>query len=86
MCLVEYEPRVNQVTAVTTEVKFAKECDKQMVTVCQPQSAYSAGSYHTVQHCKEVGQETCYNVPSLQPKQVTVEITLPEPVQRCQTR
>ena len=54
ICLVEYQPAVKQAEAITVEVKFAKECDKQMVTVCQPQPAYSAGSYHTVQHCKEV--------------------------------
>ncbi len=45
---------VTQVEAVSTQVKFSKECDKQMVTVCQPQPAYSAGAYTTVQHCKEV--------------------------------
>merc|ERR1711874_106952 len=33
-----------------------------------------------------VGQETCYNVPTLQPEQIQVEIVLPEPVQKCQTR
>ena len=54
ICLVEYQPAVKQAEAITVEVKFAKECDKQMVTVCQPQPAYSAGTYHTVQHCKEV--------------------------------
>ena len=54
VCVVEYEPRVHQVQAQTVQVKFSKQCDKQMVTVCQPQPAYSAGSYHTVQHCKEV--------------------------------
>ena len=42
-----------QVEAVSTQVKFSKECDKQMVTVCQPQPSYGP-SYHTVQHCKEV--------------------------------
>ena len=35
--------------------------------------------------CK-VGQETCFNVPTLEPNTVQVEITLPEPVQRCQRR
>ena len=54
VCIVEYEPRVHQVEALTTQVKFSRECDKQMVTVCQPQPAYSAGAYTTVQHCKEV--------------------------------
>ena len=37
-------------------------------------------------HLFKVGQETCYNVPRLEPSSVKVEITLPEPVQRCQKR
>ena len=49
-----------QVEAVSTQVKFTKECDKQMVTVCQPQPAYSAGAYTTVQHCKEVKGSIVY--------------------------
>jgi len=92
VCLVEYEDKKQEVTATTVEVKFAKACEKQMVTVCQPQPQPSYGSppspysYHTVQHCKEVGQETCYNIPRLESKEIQVEITLPEPVQKCQTR
>ena len=34
----------------------------------------------------QVGQETCYNVPRLEPRTVNVDITLPEPVEKCQTR
>ena len=34
----------------------------------------------------QVGQETCYNVPRLEPRKVKVDITLPEPVEKCQTR
>jgi len=90
VCLIDFQDRKQSVTATTVEVKFAKACEKQMVTVCQPQPSYGSPntpySYHTVQHCKEVGQETCYNVPTLESKQIQVEITLPEPVQKCQTR
>ena len=90
VCLIEFKDRKQSVTATTVEVKFAKACEKQMVTVRQPQPSYGSPnapySYHTVQHCKEVGQETCYNVPTLESKQIQVEVTLPEPVQRCQTR
>ena len=90
--MVEYEDKKQDVTATTVEVKFAKACEKQMVTVCQPQPQPSYGSppspysCHTVKHCKEVGQETCYNIPKLESKEIPVEITLPEPVQKCQTR
>ena len=86
VCLVEYEDKKQTVTATSVGVKFAKACEKQMVTVCQPQPSYGAASYHTVQHCKEVGQETCYNVPTLESEEIQVEIILPEPVQKCQTR
>ena len=90
VCLIEFQDRKQSVTATTVEVKFAKACEKQMVTVCQPQPSYgsptSPYSYHSIQHCKEVGQETCYNIPTLESKQIQVEITLPEPVQKCQTR
>ena len=40
-------------TVNSPQVKFVKQCEKQMVTVCQPQPSYGP-SYHTVQHCKEV--------------------------------
>jgi len=90
VCLIEFQDRKQSVTATTVEVKFAKACEKQMVTVCQPQPSYGSPtapySYHSIQHCKEVGQETCYNIPTLESKQIQVEITLPEPVQKCQTR
>ena len=85
VCLVEYKDKKQEVTATTIEVKFGKECEKQMVTMCQPQPS-SPYSRHTVQHCQEVGQETCYNIPRLESKEIQVEITLPEPVQKCQTR
>ena len=49
--------------------------------------------YVVVQSCQlvtievlQVGQETCYNVPRLEPSKVKVDITLPEPVEKCQTR
>lgn len=97
VCLVEYKDKVQAVTATTVQVKFERACEKQMVTVCEPQPsygppqpAYGAGypdhSYHSVQHCKEVGQETCYNIPILETQEIQVEITLPEPVEKCENR
>ena len=86
VCIIEFQDKKQMVTATTVEVKFAKACEKQMVTVCQPQPSYGSPTYHTVQHCKEVGQETCYNVPTLEAKQIQVEIILPEPVQKCEKR
>ena len=54
VCTITYSPAPVQAEATLVEVTFKKECSKQMVTVCQPQPAYSAGAYTTVQHCKEV--------------------------------
>ena len=85
VCLVGYQDKKDLVEATTVEVKFSKACSKQMVTVCQPQPSHQYNQ-HTVQHCKEVAQETCYNVPNLEQKKINVEITLPEPVEKCETR
>merc|ERR1719244_555030 len=64
VCSYTYQPKTEATTAKTVEVSFNKECDTQMVTVCQPTPGYG---YHSYGHnyCKEVAQETCYNVPVL---------------------
>ena len=38
--------------------------------------------YHSYgqQYCKEVSQETCYNVPKVMPVDVPVMVTYPEPM------
>ena len=48
--------------AKTVTVPFGKECNTQMATICQPAHGYE---YHRCGHnyCKEVAQETYYNVP-----------------------
>ena len=53
-----------------------------MVTVCQPTPGYG---YHSYGHnyCKEVAQETCYNVPVVTPVEPTVEVAYPEPIKTC---
>merc|ERR1711935_1163219 len=68
ICVYSYAQKVVATTAKTVTVPFARECNTQMVTVCQPTPGYG---YHQYGHnyCKEVAQETCYNVPV-----VTVDI------------
>merc|ERR1719347_1322022 len=73
VCTITYSPSPVQAEATLVEVTFKKECSKQMVTVCQPQSGYHShgyGDYNkgTYQHCKEIAQETCYNKPATAPK------------------
>merc|ERR1711970_239615 len=68
--------------ATNYEVKFEKECQNQVVSVCQP-SAASRYAKITNQYCTEVEQEICYNVPMVMPMQEMVMVSYPEPVMEC---
>merc|ERR1712088_866316 len=75
------------IAAKTAEVSFEKQCKKQMVTVCQPAQygyghAYGEHAYGE-NLCKEVAQETCYNVPVVTTVEPPVDVTFPEPVKAC---
>merc|ERR1712106_953607 len=82
VCTYSYQPKTEATTAKTVEVSFKKECDTQMVTVCQPTPGYG---YHSYGHnyCKEVAQETCYNVPVLTVVEPAVDVAYPEPIKTC---
>merc|ERR1712029_49307 len=82
ICTYSYQQKTEDTTAKTVEVTFNKECDTQMVTVCQPTPGYG---YHSYGHnyCKEVAQETCYNVPVVTPVEPAVEVAYPEPIKTC---
>merc|ERR1719419_772345 len=82
ICTYSYQQKTEATTAKTVEVPYKKECDTQMVTVCQPTPGYG---YHSYGHnyCKEVAQETCYNVPVVTPVEPAVEVAYPEPIKTC---
>merc|ERR1719288_309376 len=82
ICTYHYEQKTEETTAKTVEVTFEKQCDTQMVTVCQPTPGYG---YHSYGHnyCKEVAQETCYNVPVVTPVFPPVTVAYPEPIKTC---
>merc|ERR1712048_513930 len=82
VCSYSYQPKTEATTAKIVEVSFKKECETQMVTVCQPTPGYR---YHSYGHkyCKEVSQETCYNVPVLTVVEPAVDVTYPEPIKTC---
>merc|ERR1719483_1694365 len=88
-CTIKYSPAPVEAEATLVEVTFTKECSKQMVTVCQPQTGYHSHGYgsgyskDSYQHCKEIAQETCYNRPSAGPKTETVTLMVPTPSQDC---
>merc|ERR1712106_235019 len=82
ICTYSYQQKTEGTTAKTVEVPYKKVCDTQMVTVCQPTPGYG---YHSYGHnyCKEVSQETCYNVPVVTPVEPAVEVAYPEPIKTC---
>jgi len=82
VCSYSYQPKDEETTAKTVEVTFEKQCETQMVTVCQPaQYGYGHGYGHN--YCKEVAQETCYNVPVVTVVEPVVTVTYPEPIKTC---
>merc|ERR1712172_351167 len=82
VCTYSYQPKTEGTTAKTVEVSFEKQCENMMVTVCQPNAGYG---YHAYGHnyCKEVAQETCYNVPVLTVVEPAVDVIYPEPIKTC---
>jgi len=82
ICVYSYSQKTESTTAKTVTVPYTRECDTQMVTVCQPTPGYG---YHAYGHnyCKEVAQETCYNVPVVTVSEPTVEVAYPEPIKSC---
>jgi len=86
VCTYSYGQKTEDTTAKTVEVTFEKKTDVQMVTVCQPGPAgYGHGGYGGYGHnyCKEVAQETAYNVPVVTPVDVPVTVAYPEPIKAC---
>merc|ERR1711892_123972 len=82
ICTYSYQQKTEGTTAKTVEVPYKKECETMMVTICQPTPGYG---YHSYGHnyCKEVAQETCYNVPVVTPVEPAVEVAYPEPIKSC---
>merc|ERR1712211_63623 len=82
ICTYSYQQKKETTNAKTVEGSFKKECNTQMVTVCQPTPGYG---YHSYGHnyCKEVAQETCYNTPVVTPTEPAVEVAYPEPIKTC---
>jgi len=87
ICTYSYKERTEETTAKTAEVTFEKQCKTQMVTVCQPAQygyGHAYGEHRYGENlCKEVAQETCYNVPVVTVVEPTVEVVLAEPIKTC---
>ena len=86
VCTYKYSQKTEPTIAKTVEVTFEKVTDVQMVTVCQPGPAgYGHGGYGGYGHnyCKEVAQETAYNVPVVTPVDIDVTVAYPVPEKIC---
>lgn len=67
VCVYQYNEQDEATTAKTVKVDFTKECNTQMVTVCDPGYQYHGGYQHHGygSYCKEVQQTTCFNQPKV---------------------
>jgi len=81
ICVYTYGPKEVDTTAKTVSVVYSTPCTVQMVTVCDP--GYQAYGYGHEVHCKEVGQETCYNEPALVDDIQPQSVIFPEPSEVC---
>ena len=86
VCTYGYKTKHEEATAKTAEVSFHKEVKVEKVTVCEPPK-HDYGYHETYgPYCKDVEQETSYNVPHVYSKNVTVHVALPDPVRTCHTK
>lgn len=90
VCSYSYRRHEEATTAKTVEVTFEKQTNVQMVTVCQPAPSYGGygghggyGGGYGHNYCKEVAQETAYNVPVVTAVDVDVTVAYPEPIKTC---
>merc|ERR1712223_1050498 len=86
VCVYKYKQVSEDTVAKTVEVTFKKVVDVQKVTVCQPghhgYGGYGHGGYgHN--YCKEVAQETAYNVPVVTAVDIPVTVAFPAPEKIC---
>merc|ERR1739848_776197 len=80
ICTYSCSPKTVKTTGKTVEITFKKECQKNVVSVCEP-AGY--GGYGHNNYCTETYQETCYNTPVLTPVEPSVEVSYPEPKKTC---
>jgi hypothetical protein len=91
VCSYSYQRHEEATTAKTVEVSFEKQTAVMMVTVCQPgRQGYGGYGGHRDgyggyghNYCKEVEQETAYNVPVVTAVDVDVTVASPMPIKTC---
>ena len=86
VCSYNYKSKYEDATAKTAEVSFHTERKVEKVTVCEPPKHDYGYGEHYGPVCKDVEQETSYNVPHVYSKNVTVHVALPDPIRTCHTK
>merc|ERR1712018_393087 len=87
LCTYSYQNKVTTMTATTTQVTYETKTETMKVTTCSPSGYgdhYGAGEH---QYCREEYQTQSYRVPLVTvPLDVSVDVSVPEPVQNCATK
>merc|ERR1711997_468450 len=84
LCTYSYGPKTDTLPAQITQVTYEDKSKTMKVTSCKPSGYgdhYGAGEH---QYCREEYQTQAYKVPTVDtPKDITVDLTNPEPVKTC---
>jgi len=81
VCYYVYNMVKQEAKATTVEVQFDKNCEDETQKVCAKQKYGGYGG-----HCKQVNNEICYNVPSVNPSETTVTVGVPVPERKCENK
>merc|ERR1712038_1339513 len=87
ICTYNYVKKEETMTATTTQVTYETKTETMKVTTCSASGYgdhYGAGEH---QYCREEYQTQSYRVPLVTvPLDVSVEVSVPEPVKNCVTK
>ena len=84
ICTATYTTKRQPAQIQSAEVTVTQNCQTSYSTVCQATSAYGYHSYGPHKYCKDVPQQTCYQVPQVSPASQQTELAAPEPATKCE--
>merc|ERR1712025_151674 len=83
ICTASYSTKKQPAQLQSAEVTVTQNCQASYSTVCQANSAYGYHSYGPHKYCKDVPQQSCYQVPKVGPVSQQTEMSAPEPSTSC---
>ena len=84
ICTATYTTKKQPAQVQSAEVTVTQNCQTSYSTVCQATSAYGYHNYGPHKYCKDVPQQTCYQVPQVSPTSQQTEVAAPEPATNCE--